>query len=205
MNEHNPPRRAAARLAPALLAPLALLFIALLPAGAKADPIVLTGGEIVVDRGPLRVARVTLTGLNFAVSFTEDLNFPGGSWAAGNFVTNTFGCGCDGSGRATFEGFITQNFAGSGTYNTATISGRIFFFTAGVPERPFLFSLDYVGTGFLAVDTPTFTRFVITGGTASAVPEPATLLLLGTGLAGVAVRARKRRKGRRAGGESPPA
>ena len=202
MNANNPPRLAAPRLAPALLLPLALLFIALLPAGAQADPVVLTGGEVVVDR-TLGVARVNLTGHNFTVSFFTFLPSHQ-SFSGGNFGLSTAFCSCDGFGQATSDGFTTQNFTGSGTYDNATISGRIFFYTAGLPERPFLFSLDFVGTGFHAVDTPTFTRFVITGGTPALVPEPATLLLLGTGLAGVAVRARKRRRGRKGDEESPP-
>jgi hypothetical protein len=201
VNERNPPRRAATRLAPALL-PLALLFIALLPAGAQADPIVLTGGEIVVDR-TTQVARVNLVGNNFSVSYLTDLQSSLG-FSAGSFGTNTVFCGCDGFGTATFDGFTTQNFTGGGVYDTATISGRIFFFTAGFPERPSLFSLDYVGAGFLAVDTPTFTRFVITGGAPSLVPEPATVVLLGSGLAGLAAGVRRRRKGKvEVAGSSP--
>ena len=202
VNEPKPPRRAAKRLAPALLLPLALLFIALLPAGAQADPIVLTGGEVVVDR-TLGVARVNLTGHNFSVSFFTFLPSHQ-SFTGGNFGLNTAFCSCDGFGQANFDGFATQNFTGSGNYDNSTISGRIFFYNAGLPERPFLFSLDFVGTGFHAVDTQTFTRFVITGGTPALVPEPATLLLLGTGLAGAAVRARKRRRGGKADEEPPP-
>lgn len=196
----QPPRSAATRLAPALV-PLALLFIALLPAGAQAAPVVLTGGEIVVNR-TTRTASVNLVGQNFSVSFSTDLQFDFG-FSAGNFRTSTFSCGCDGFGMATYDGFATQNMIGGGTYNAQSISGRISLYTAGFPSATPVFTLDYIGTGFLAADTPTFTRFVITN-TPAAVPEPATLVLLGTGLAGVAARARKRRR-RRAGEGSPPA
>ena len=201
MNASNPPRRDATRLAPALLLPpLALLFVALLPAAAQADPIVLTGGEIVVDR-TTRTATVRLFGENFSLSYLDDLQFSAG-FSPGRFGTSTIGCGCDGSGRAAFNGFVTNLFIGGGTYDSATITGTLNFLNN--PPNGVLFTVTYVGTGFLAVDTPTFTRFVITGGTPSLVPEPATLLLLGTGLAGVAARVRKRRKGRKADEESPP-
>lgn len=202
MNERIPPRRHTTRLAPALLLPLALLLIALLPAGAQADPIVLTSGAITVDRAAKR-ASVLLVGPNFTVRFSTDLQFHPGSFPHGGFRTDTFACGCDGFGFAAFDGYETQNILGGGRYDANVIIGRISLY-AGIPGGPPVFTVDFVGAGFIESDTSTFTRFVITGGTPSLVPEPATLLLLGSGLAGVAVRARKRRRGGKTAEESPP-
>ncbi len=197
MNPRTFPRRDTAWLTPALL-PLALLFVALLPAGAYADPIVLTGGEIVVDRAN-GIARVNLVGDNFSVSYFTDLQFSSG-FSAGQLGTSTFGCGCDGFGTAVFGGLRTIHFTGGGTYDSSIISGTIRLYSS-VHEPPIL-TLSYVGTGFLTTEG-LVTRFTITNGPAP-VPEPGTVLLLGSGLAALAAGVRKRRVGRRAAGESPP-
>ncbi|MDQ3254692.1 MAG: PEP-CTERM sorting domain-containing protein, partial [Acidobacteriota bacterium] len=111
-------------------------------------------------------------------------------------------------GAVTAVGFDTNNFLFDPVTNltiTATLSnGDVTSYTAtpgggffGFTTTPAILNLTMTGTviniggGGFNIDNFTFGQ---ASGGATTVPEPATILLLGTGLAGIAAKIRSRRK-----------
>jgi len=192
---------------------LGIALIALFAAGqktARADEVTISGSTTGSVTG---VPQLTFTGnANFSGTTALGIGSLSGSNSLGSFFLST-------APTQTLSGSFTLNITftapagingGQGTTYTATITGSVspnidqggvnvhfnnptqtFTFSHGTTSGSFTLTLAdlFVQTGRSAQITAGFT------GSQSTVPEPATMLLLGTGLAGAAAGLRRRRKG----------
>ena len=164
---------------------------------ARADAVVLAGGSVSIDcaSGPnSREATIDLSGTGFLLhmfisGFGDGPFGPCGPAPATVILGNTFG----GTpydlviSSVTFQGVSTMLMSGSFQFDEDSISGFVIGRAISDPSIV-LFRVDFTGTGVGSFGGPTTTF------TVGAVPEPATFILFGTGLAAATLSARRRRK-----------
>lgn len=198
---------------------LALCFIALVcltltQVEARADEVTISGSTTGTVTG---VPLLTFSGNTFTGTTALGVGSLSGTNRLGTFTLGTSSTAIPASGTFTLNVTFTAPSGISGGQNTtytATITGSISSTDNG--GVLITFNQPSGGTVFTFSDgttTGTFSMlladvFVQSGRTANltagiagsqtAIPEPATLILLGTGLTGIAARIRKRRKSAKA-------
>lgn len=195
---------------------LSLIFLVLLSSVSYADPIVITGGTANIigpATGPA-VGSFALFAPGFSASGAGDRNSANGLAIihGGSRFLGSFTSGATSGGGVFLDTTLNFTLSPFTRPDPATSANLVFVSTAfnmtGVLDvrasgmgLPVLFNSPVSGNGFALIryDRVGEDLFIPTNvtyyfGATEPIPEPATLVLIGTGLAGIAAQVRRRRK-----------